>query len=531
MKYHKIVSLVMVCTALTTTSCLNDLNTEPLNDRISTSASVFKNPASYKEFLAKLYGSFTLTGQRGEYGQKEISNPDEGETSFIRMFWSAQEIPTDEAIGAWANTGVIELRSMSWSELNPYNQLLYQRVFINIAYCNEYIREVGARVDGLPDDLKHDVQQYLAEARFLRALFYYYAMDLWGHVPFVTDADAVGAFLPKPISRADLFKYIEGELLGVIPTLADAGTQEYARADKAAAWMLLARMYLNAQVYTGTERNTDCLTYCSLILNSGKYALHDNYNELFMADNHRWRSEIILPVAEDGTSTRSYGGMTFVIHAQVSADASMNPDTDFGISAGWAGNRFRSAFVSRFDDPSGHTDSRANFFTTGRTLEIEDQNDFKQGYSCTKYKNITSDNTAGADATFVDTDFPLFRLADVYLMYAEAVKRGGTGGSETTAVNLVNQLRERAYGNASGKITAADLTLQFILDERARELYWEAVRRTDLIRFGQFTGDAYLWDWKGNVKQGTATDKHYNLFPIPATDRVTNTNLKQNDGY
>jgi hypothetical protein len=372
---------------------------------------------------------------------------------------------------------------------------------------------------------------YLHEARFLRALYYYYALDLWGNVPFVTEGDGIGAYLPEQISRADLFTYVEGELLDIIPGLAAAGANEYARADQAAAWMLLAKLYLNAEVYTGTDRYTDCITYCKKIMDANVYSLHDNYDELFLADNHLRRNEIIFPIAEDGNSTRNYGGMTFIIHAQVAADASMDPAGSFGVSGGWGGNRFRSAFVDKFTDITGDTDTRANFFTTDRTKEITNQNEFTEGYSSTKYKNLTSDGAAGQDPTFVDTDFPLFRLADVYLMYAEAVERGGTGGDNTTALSLVNSLRERAYGDNSGNITTDQLTLQFILDERARELYWEAHRRTDLIRFEQFTGDDYLWDWKGSVKAGTSISDHLALFPIPATDLITNTKLKQNTGY
>jgi hypothetical protein len=512
-------------------ACISDLDTEPLNKRVSTSSSVFRNPDSYKEFLAKLYGSLTLTGQRGEFGMPEIPNPDEGETSFLRMYWSVQEITTDECLGAWANVGVIELRSTSWSEQNPYNQLLYQRIFINIAYCNEFIRAANERLGTLSPDLKEEVDMYLREARFLRALYYYYAIDLWGNVPFVTEQNGVGAFLPEQISRAGLFNYIESELLEIESGMVAPGANEYARADQAAAWMLLAKLYLNAEVYSQTDRYTDCLTYCNKIIASNAFSLHSNYDELFLSDNHRLRSEIILPIAEDGNSTRSYGGMTFVIHAQVASDASMDPVGAFGVGGGWGGNRFRSSFVNKFADATGATDTRANFFTTDRTQEITNQNEFKEGYSSTKFKNRTSTGVAGANDIFVDTDFPLFRLADVYLMYAEAVKRGATGGSEATALTLVNNLRQRAYGNATGNISAADLTLQFILDERARELYWEAHRRTDLIRFEQFTGDAYLWDWKGNVKTGASTAAHFNLFPIPATDRVTNTNLQQNQGY
>lgn len=131
----------------------------------------------------------------------------------------------------------------------------------------------------------------------------------------------------------------------------------------------------------------------------------------------------------------------------------------------------------------------------------------------------------------MDLDFPLFRLGEVYLMYAEAVVRGGSGGDINTAVNYINQLRQRAYRNTSGNITASDLTPDFILDERARELYWEAIRRTDLIRFGKFTSSTYLWPWKGGVKNGQGVDAHFNLYPISADDIIANPHLTQNPGY
>ncbi len=532
MNRNKIITLTVIFTAVMLASCLSDLDTEPLNKQITTSKSVFKDPASYKEFLAKLYGSMTLTGQRGEYGQPEISAPDEGTTSFLRTFWSIQEITTDECISAWGDPGLTEFHGHNWSEQNGYIQLLYQRIFINIAYCNEYIREVVPRIEELPSGMKADVVKYVAEARFLRALFYFYALDLWGNVPFVTELDAPGAFLPNQISRADLFDYIRFELEEILPLLAEAGQNEYARADKAAAWMLLAKLNLNAEVYlgAGNTRYTETLTYCNNIINSGAYSLHGTYQHLFLADNHSLRNEIIFPIAEDGNSGRNYGGVTFIIHAQVGG--SMDADNGFGIaSGGWSGNRFTNTFVNTFDDVSGTTDSRAIFYTDGQTLDINNPTIFTEGYLSAKFKNLSSQGAKGQNETFVDTDFPLFRFADVYLMYAEAVKRGGTGGDLNTAVGYINEIRERAYGDASGNITSGDLTLDFILDERGRELYWEAQRRTDLIRFGKFTGDSYLWDWKGNVKEGKATADHLVLFPIPSSDRAVNPKLVQNPGY
>jgi len=529
MNRYTLSTFVCVTVAWLTSACIGDLDREPLNKQVTTSNMIFDDPASYKEFLAKLYGAMTLTGQRGEYGQPEISAPDEGTTSFLRTYWSAQEITTDECISAWGDPGLVEFHGHLWSEQNYYVQLLYQRIFINIAYCNEYIREVPRHLDEVPADMRADLEQYVNEARFLRALYYYFAMDLWGNVPFVTEQDKTGAFLPKQILRADLFNYIESELLEIIPELALPAQHEYARADQAAAWMLLAKMYLNAEVYlgSGNDRYTDAITYCNKIITSGQYAINDNYSNLFLADNHLLRNEIIFTVAEDGDNTRNYGGVTFIIHAAVGG--SQDADNGFGIaSGGWSGNRFTNAFVEKFTDDA---DQRKLVYTDGQTLDITNPTVFTQGYLCTKYKNLTSAGVKGKNATFVDTDFPMFRYADVYLMYAEAVTRGGNGGDINTAVEYVNELRERAYGDTSGNISSADLTLDFILDERGRELYWEAHRRTDLIRFGKFTGSAYLWDWKGNVKEGTATDDHFDIFPLPASDRAVNTNLDQNPGY
>lgn len=531
MKLIKISFLFLFMSMLGLVSCMDDLDTEPLDEQLTTASDVYDDPDSYAQFLAKLYGALTLTGQQGEAGQAEISASDEGTTSFMRMYWCIQEVSTDECINAWGDAGLTEFNGHSWSEQNGYIQILYQRIFINIAYCNEFIREVTPRISGLSEELQPTVEQYVAEARFLRALYYYYALDLWGNVPFVTEEDAAGAYLPEQISREELFTYIESELLAIEPDLADPSNTAYAQAGKAADWMLLAKLYLNAEVYLGegNDHYTECLTYCNKILQQN-YSLADRYQDLFLADNDGLTNEIIFAIAEDGDLSRNYGGVTFIIHAAVGG--SMDADNDFGIaSGGWAGNRFTQSFVDKFDDLSGATDSRAMFYTDGQILEIDNANVFTEGYLSTKFKNITSDGEKGKNTTFVDTDFPLFRLADVYLMYAEAVLRGGEGGSASDALHYVNLIRERAYGDESGNIESSDLDLDFILDERARELHWEAYRRTDLIRFDAFTGSNYIWNWKGDVKEGTSTPGYANLLPIPSSDLGVNTNLEQNPGY
>ncbi len=530
MKVYKTGIIPLFILLFMAASCKKALDTKPIDPLVTTSATLFDDPAAYKQFLAKLYGSLAVTGQKGQAGAADISASDEGTTAFLRGFWAAQEVTTDECLNAWGDGGLVEYHGGIWSNQNLYIQLMYQRLFINIAYCNEYIRDVNARLPGLTGTLQTDVTRYVAEARFLRAYFYWCAMDLYGNVPFATETDLPGTFTPKQIARADLFKYIESELIAIQPALADPGTNEYARADQATDWALLSRIYLNAQVYTGTPRYNDCITYSNKIITSGKYSLHNNYRNLFLADNNGYRDEILLPIAEDGINTQDYGDMTFVIHASVGG--SEDATNMFGIaSGGWAGNRLTTTFVNKFSDPSGNTDTRAIFYTTGQTLSITNPVVFTQGYLCAKFKNVTSAGVPGSNNTFVDTDFPLFRLSEVYLNYAEAVVRGGAGGDANTALSMINQIRQRAYGNTSGNINASQLTLSFLIDERGRELYWEALRRTDLIRFGLFTGGAYLWDYKGNVMAGAAIDTHLNIFPIPASDLQINPNLKQNPGY
>jgi hypothetical protein len=295
--------------------------------------------------------------------------------------------------------------------------------------------------------------------------------------------------------------------------------------------MLLAKLYLNAQVYIGTAKYNEAIAELNFIISQGlpdgsgpAYHLASKYANLFRADNDTNNTEIIFAQTFDGNNSQAYD----IVQVMVKGNAG-------GGDGGWSGLRTTSAFVNKFPTL---TEARAIFNKEdkGQSLEIDEVNTSTQGYGVWKFRDITSTgapNPSG-NTTFPDTDYPMFRLADAYLMYAEAVLRGGTGGNYD-ALTLVNAIRTRpgdvAAGNAPGAITSGQLTLDFILDERARELYWEGHRRTDLIRFGKYTGSAYLWPWKGGVKNGTGIDDKRAIFPIPAADIANNPNLKQNDGY
>lgn len=534
----KITLLTIIISAFLFSSCVKDLDVTPIDPNVNTLNNVFKNQAAYKQALAKLYASYAISGQTGGGGgNPDIQGIDEGFGNYIRQFWDLQELPTDEAIMAWDDATIKNFHWQTWAPNDGFLTALYSRIFYTVTICNEFIRNANTAMGSASGTFLTDLKAFKAEARFLRALSYWHAIDMFGNVPFVTEADMPGAFFPRRITRADLFTYIEKELKEIEPDLVAARQNEYARADKGAAWFLLAKLYLNSKVYTGVERYTEALTYVKQVIAAG-YTLNSNYAALFCADNNT-SHEIIFPIAFDGQNTQGNGGTTFILHASNGGGMPLA-----GIDGGWGGIRTIKDFVAKFNitesDFASNTqyqsaDKRGMFFFDNASWqwEITNVGTFTQGIGVTKFKNVTSTGGAApnAHASFVSTDFPMFRLADAYLMYAECVVRGGSGGDMSTAVGYVNALRQRAYGNASGNIAAGDLTLNFLLDERGRELYWEGHRRTDLVRFGQLTNGSYLWEWKGNAKNGVQTSSFRDLYPIPVNDLNANPNLKQNDGY
>jgi hypothetical protein len=408
----------------------------------------------------------------------------------------------------------------------------------NITLANEYLRystDAVVASHGITGADATNIKSSRAEVRFLRAFNYWIMMDLFGKSSFVTEANSVGGALPTEIKRADLFNYIVGELKAIDADLAPVKTIEYGRVDQGAAWALLARIYLNAAVYTGTPHYDSAIIYASKVIGGG-YSLQPGYPKLFMADNDKQKNEFIFAVPCDGLHTQGYGNTTFFAHAASGDEA----NSDYGVTGGgWYGYRATSGLVNLFSDKTGATDQRA-MFTTSKygtspsQLAINDISNFDQGPHVKKYVNIRSDGAKVSDPTgyFADIDFPVFRLSEMYLIYAEATLRGGAGGNAATALGYLNLIRARAYGGTvSGQLAASDLSLQLILDERGRELYWEGHRRTDLIRYGLLTSGTYLWPWKGGVASGTAVDSKYNLFPIPASVLSSNPNLTQNAGY
>lgn len=549
MKTNYIKTMILASAMGMMSGCVGDLDVMPLDPNIMTAEEAYSTPESYLQGLKKIYSVWALSGQ-DDPGASDLEGMNAGNTVLLRCWWTLQENTTDEAKCAWPDSWVSQVNSIVWNtaEVEPMEGLYHRSMYV-VSIVNDFLNQLPNAPEGV------DRERYEAEARFCRALAYYVLMDSFGNPPFVTEEST--SSLPEQIKRADLFDWIEGELTAIKPSLPEM-TDEYGRADQHCVDFLLARMYLNAEVYAGTNRYTDCISACNNILGSGDYDLADDYAELFMADNGEnadARKEVIFPVIADGNTTQSYGIGAIILGSRSGSEGTVE---NYGCNGGWDGFRATGNLVRAFqfsdEDESTWTpdriiDRRGIFYRAEQTIDITTSSIgtfTSEGWGVHKFTNLNSDGTPGKNATFPDTDFPLFRLADVYLMYAEAVARGGTGGDINTAVGYVNDLRLRGYGSghtgttidaawlrASAQINGSNATVEFgnILNERCRELYWEATRRTDLIRFGLFTGSAYTWADKGGVITGIGVDDRFNLFPIPVSDISVNSNLEQNEGY
>ncbi len=493
-----------------------------------TEANVFNDPGSYRAFIARVYAGLAVSGQQGAAGQADIAGIDEGFSQYLRLWWEMQTLPTDEAVIGWGDIGLPELNTQLWASTSTMVVAMYYRVYFQVGMANEFLRQTAdAKLNergNVSSALRTEIATYRAEARFLRALSYWHGIDFFGNIPLVTETDALGNTPPAQATRAEVYNYIVSELTAIIPDLPAPGAANYGRATQDAGRMLLAKVYMNAGVYTGTTNYAGVVTALGPVL-AGPYSLEADFYDNFVADNNN-SSEIIFAVTQDGLRTQTWGGMTFLVHA--SCGGSMNAST-YGIDGCWWGLRLKEEAYNLFNTTATHPagDGRsAHFYTSGQNVVVGSIGNFNDGVAAPKFRNRTSAGAQGSHATHVDTDFPMFRLADAYLMYAEANLRGG-GGTAAQALTYVNFLRQRAYGGAAGDIVAGDLTLQFVLDERGRELQWEGHRRTDLIRYGLFTGGTYLWDFKGGVAAGTATDTCRDLYPLPANELAANPNLTQ----
>ncbi|QES91704.1 RagB/SusD family nutrient uptake outer membrane protein [Empedobacter brevis] len=530
------IALIGIFSLFTLTSCHDDLNLDPIDPDMVTENEVFSNSQQAKAALGKIYASLSLTGQEGPAGQPDIVGVDEGTSQYTRLMFYLNELTTDEAIVGWGDAGLPNLHAMDWGASNPFVEAMYFRLAQTVSFSNSFIEKAERLAE-----TDQEVKKFVAEARFIRAYAYYNLMDLFANVPLVTK---VSLELPKQNNRQEIYTFVESELKDLETLLAEPRTNEYGRVDKVAAYALLSRLYLNSEVYISQNKYKEAAEYSKKAIESG-YILNTidknnngtAYDELFLADNNTngAQNENIFAINFDGRYSTTYGGATFIVKSKIGG--SMAP-ADFGVNGGWGGPRTTKALVNQFSssvsqsnsegNPTSWRDKRAMFHSDGQTFEIENVSEFKQGYAITKFSNKKSDGTNGNNDTgeHADVDIPIFRVAEMYLNYAEAALRGG--GDTGIALGYVNKLRERAYGNTSGNVTS--INLDFILAERSREMYWEGTRRIDLIRFNRFTSN-YNWPFKGGITNGMNVDNHRTIYPIPFNALAVNSNLTQNPGY
>lgn len=496
-------------------SCSDELDTTPKVE-LSLENLLAKDPNAVQGLLSKMYGTFALSGSKGA-GSSDITGPDPGETAYLRSIINLQEFTADGMKNRWGDDGLDQLTTSSrWNPNNKFFRYLFDRVYYIVPQTTSLI----LAIDKVNIENK---EQIVSELRFIRALAYYSMIDCFGKGVLVTNEN-YGTTEPLPeASRTELFNYVESELLDVEGKI--SLTNEYGRANKSVVRMLLAKLYLNAQVYTGTQRWDDALTYTNKVINEGNYHLADSFVSQFSGDNYN-STEVIFPLIADAVVSQSFGNTTYIVNGSCSTET-MNIN-DFGTSDAWTGHRATKAWYGLYGDLDSSPDDRAKlFWTEGHNYEMANYKVWADGYPSVKFRNTNFTGTS-VSTPFSSTDFPLYRLADAYLMYAECVLRGAAGGSASQALDYVNAVRNRSH---AGAITSGELNLDFLLDERARELNLEGHRRTDLIRFGKFTGGSYIWPWKGNTAEGTSIPDTYKVFPIPQTALQANPNLTQNTGY
>lgn len=562
-------AVAMALTAFMGTSCMDDLSKGNIDPNVEANPSILG-------LYSKCYAGLIMEGNDGN---ADFTIDDAGKSTLLRNLYNFNVLSTDEGICWWSDGGIVDIGYNACMPGTATLRFLYYRLMSNITYCNHFLTLEAAQSD----------KEKMAEVRLIRAYNYFLMLDFFGDPTFV---ESITADIPqqahcynekydasKTYSRAELlqlgreflFNWVKGQIEMAEPDLIIARAKtdtdpDYGRMDKASAWLLLSRLYLNAGTYLNNDGQNNpywdkALEYAEMVINSD-YSLFDDskisaqatsngyrpYDLLFMGDNGSNGSscEAILPLLQDGKVTKGYGGSLFFIAAMWNDKMQTVTNLTAGTTGNtWSGMRCRPELIAKFtsnpesfvgkstaDIRALNIDDRALFWGKGdgadeRTLDLGNNSSFYQGIVTTKWNNNYSTGATPHDTYDVDTDFFLFRVAEAYLNAAEAEMHiNGEGSSK--AKGYIDALRKRAHATVSTSYTLND-----VLDERAREFYFEGLRRTDLIRFNQFGGTqaTYNWSYKGGNINGVTFDKTRNVYPIPTSEILANRNLVQIDGY
>ncbi len=557
---NKIFSGLCGAALMFASSCTGDLDLAPNNPNLINGGDLTE--ADYTGLLNKCYGGLAFSGQTGPNGDCDISGLDGGTSQYTRALFMMNEFTTDEVIWIWPDNGVIDLVTNTWGKDNGNIFGTYSRLYSHIAVCNDFIRQAKTSEN-------KEVQKMVLEARALRAMSYYWVIDIFGQGSYVLDTDPLFTS-PEQKSREFLYNWLDGELDEIETQFKEEFPEnqvDYGHVGIDGVQALHARLCLNARVYTGSSDNAGynkCSTLCQEIIDrhlGGGFngsGLAEHYLYLFCADNDKYmpggsdkaENEILWGIPYEASNTQAYGGTQFLIAASTcngsSADDGYMSASAYGINNPWkcmhATQQFSDKFSANAADVRwsiwGKETANSMFpGTYGFQKANAGYSKFSNGYAVIKFTNIYSGTNGNFTnslnnnraETWVDTDLPLIRLADVYLMYAESYIMAHAG-DESKALTYVNYVRERA---GISDWTSADLKADNILDERCRELYWELTRRSDLVRHGKFSGNAYNWAFKGSelALSGQTFLSYMDLMPIPTNIIAAQPTFNQNPGY
>lgn len=560
--------MALACVAVVMASCVQDLNTKPIDPNSSTTFNADR-------MFTKCYGCMAYIGQSGPGENSDVDWPglDAGTSGFYRTIWYCNELSSDEVWWIWNDTESKELTQTMWEGTNTMMGAIYARLILNIKYCNHYLAQAPNVTD--EDKYRH------AEVRWIRALHYYYLMDMFLYSPFViTESSDFPRFLP----RHKVYEWLVDELKDLIVELPAQRLEDY-RVGKAAAQLLLARIYLNADVYNKYNKEWTAdqtwqkayIAADNVIKDNPQHALvtenfitdsgfvYTAYQQLFMGDNNRQEilKESIFQIYQDGLYTQSYANSIMMI-----CGPRIKGMGAWGIDAEWHSMRSSPTLVDKFLKPMNIDRETAKDFiideyhmpaklhddrailssdsaNTGHHYSLRgDMRTEKDEYvfdcwSPLKFTAVYHDASlpkyhVRQSNSWPDTDVPMLRLAEAYMIQAEALFRQGKTGDALDIIN--NVIRARAHADA-----LPSLDDETLLDEWSREFYFEGRRRIDLVRFGRFFGpeaDQHRYHWEGRMgKQDmppavnspffvAGTPEQMNWFPIPSSDKRQNPNYK-----
>ena len=546
MKFNKIFMGLGIAAALGLSAC--SLDRTPLDPNTNTTF-------NQDEVYSKVYATFGTTGQKGPDGSGDVDGIDEGTSGFYRMFWSLNEFPTDEVWWIWStDAGVADILPMTWSKSNTFVAGIYYRFYFDITLCNHFL--------DMTEELNDEkTLRQRAEVRMIRAINYYFVLDMFngGPMPMHVSPDK-----PAYATRAEMFAWLEEECKELEGLLPEQRASKY-RVDRGAAQFILMRMYLNAAVYLGTPgtpnydlaRWNDAAIYADKLIQNPAYELYDvpaaernddhvyysAYQQLFMGDNDQTAAkEAILLIYQDAQYCQSWAGARFVVNAPRDADFVPSGSSDSWTCVRSCPEFITNVWVSKevaqdiklneYQMPVRLQDDRAIFCsvsTQGKAFSLSGgtASDLYASWGMPKFTGIYSTSTDPWNwtspvgiADWVDTDIPLFRIAEAYMTYAECMQRGAAvpaGARYSNMLDPINALRRRAH---AAELTSCSYTQ--LLSEWAKEFWGEGRRRTDLIRFEQFAGDKASMSWEGHNGK---FDGRFCVFPIPESDETANPNL------